>query len=313
MADLLKKIICRILAPLCAAAALLPVASLSASAARPYPEYKENIGFYDIQGVVDDEDEAELTALIREAADEIDMYVAVVIIGPETPLTFDSEVIAYADQLYTDMFNSGPVGVEEDTDGILLLINNATKYDFITTSGIGQIYFSNDPDNDRINMIFDDIWDAMLDGNYKRVVRDFCDSICYYYDKGYSHSDYVYEPGKGYGMIENGVLVWKDAPPKDYTVWLFVSLCCAGAGLITAICVYFGVQSSYKFKKSLNPTNYICNSESVMHESSDNFLREYTSKVRIQSSSSSGGGGRSGGGRSRSSGGRSRGGGGRRR
>lgn len=303
------KRICRLAAAACAAAALLVPTGRTASAARLYPEYNENCGFYDIQGVVDAETEQELDACVRETAQRLDMYVAVVIVGPETPLYSDSDVVRFADDKYTELFNSDPAG--EDTDGILLLINNATNYDYITTSGTGQIYFTNDPANDRIDMIFDDIWDAVLSKDYPEVVEDFCDSIEYYYYQGYSPQDYVYEPGKGYGMIENGALVWKDEPPKDYGLWLGISFCSVIAGVITAVSVYFGVKKAYRFKESLNPTRYICSTDSVMHESTDVFLREHTSKVRIQSSS--GGGGGRGGGRSHSSGGRSRGGGGRHR
>ena len=76
---------------------------------------------------------------------------------------------------------------------------------------------------------------------------------------------------------------------------------------IIALIVGLCIRSKYKFKKSLNPTNYICQNDSKFLESSDTFLRQYTTKTRIQSSSGGGGGG---GGHSHSSGGHSHGGGG---
>lgn len=292
---------------------LMAAIGLPVSAARQYPEYIDNIGIYDEQDILSDDEEEALSSTIRETADRIDMYVAVVIVGPETYLSSDYDVMAYADDYYDKLFNSGPLDEEEDTDGILLLINNSTKYDWITTSGTGQIYFTNDPDNNKVDGIFDDIWDAMLDGDYAEVVRDFCRSIEYYHDEGYSSSDYTYLPGKGYGIIKDGMLVWQDAPPKNYMMWLLFILASAGIGIVVAIVVFFAVKSSYKFKSAVNPTSYVCGNNSQLHISTDTFLREHTSKVRMQSSSG-GGGGRSGGGRShRSSGGRSRGGGGRRR
>ena len=80
-----------------------------------------------------------------------------------------------------------------------------------------------------------------------------------------------------------------------------------------ALVVYFSIKSQYKFKTTPSPTTYVCHNKVKMDVQTDTFLREYTTKTKIETSSG-GGGGRSGGGSSHhSSGGSSHGGGGRHR
>lgn len=69
-------------------------------------------------------------------------------------------------------------------------------------------------------------------------------------------------------------------------------------GLIAALITFFAVKSHYKFKSALSPTTYINRKNLVFHNQYDHFVREYTTKVKIESSSGGGGGSRGGGGRS---------------
>ena len=71
-------------------------------------------------------------------------------------------------------------------------------------------------------------------------------------------------------------------------------------GLIVALITFFAVKTHYKFKSALAPTAYVNRKNLTFHNQYDRFVRQYTSRVRIESSSGGGGGGGGGG---RSSGG----------
>ncbi len=114
----------------------MPAAALSSKdAAHAYPIHKDNCGLYDVEGNLPEDEAAELTQKIRDTAEELQMYVAVVIVGKETPFSGDSAVERYADDAYDELFNQ-EYGV--NTDGVLLVVNNSTQNDYISNCGMGQ-------------------------------------------------------------------------------------------------------------------------------------------------------------------------------
>ena len=101
----------------------MPAAALSSKDAdHAYPIHKDNCGLYDVEGNLPEDEAAELTQKIRDTAEELQMYVAVVIVGEETPFSGDSAVERYADDAYDELFNQ-EYGV--NTDGVLLVVNNS--------------------------------------------------------------------------------------------------------------------------------------------------------------------------------------------
>lgn len=297
---------------LLSAVMLLSVGSLSASAQRQYENCIDNCGVYDVQGILTDSELETANTLVQELSDEIDMYVAVYIYGPETAFSSDSAVMRTADDNYDELFNP-QYGV--DTDGILLLINNSTKYDYISTSGIGQIYFSNSDEDNRVDDILEEMWEDLTEGDTLGAISTFCGQVERYYHKGASKVGYTYDYNTGeYAYMQGGKLVTSDTLPFWIGVdWFRVIVTGLVFGLIVCVISVACIKSSYKLTKALTPTNYISHNETKFHISEDHFLRQYQTRTRI-SSSSGGGGGRSGGGRShRSGGGHSHGGGGRRR
>ena len=81
-------------------------------------------------------------------------------------------------------------------------------------------------------------------------------------------------------------------------------------GIVIALIMFFSIKSTYKFKKSCDSSVYVERNETDFTVRDDRFIRQYTTKTKIESSSSSGGSHHSGGG---SHGGGSHGGGGRHR
>ena len=89
-----------------------------------------------------------------------------------TPKT-DSHTVEYADDLY-DAY----CGI--NTDGILLLINNDTEYDYISTSGACINYYS----DYRIEMILDYIYGYIVNESFADAASAFIGRIEYYYNQG---------------------------------------------------------------------------------------------------------------------------------
>lgn len=134
---------------------------------------------------INDVNEKEIKDKAREVADKTGFNIVIVAtdnIG--TPKT-DAHVVEYADDKYEEL-----CGI--DTDGILFLINCDTKYDYISTSGVCINYFS----DNRIDTIFDRIWDHLKEENFAQAAYSF---VCYvdkYYDMGKANDDHYIFAGE---------------------------------------------------------------------------------------------------------------------
>lgn len=224
-----------------------------------------------------------------------------------TTVDIGSDKSDYAATDYADMYFETRYGKE--SDGILYLINNDTKYDRISTSGVCIEYFT----DSRIEMVFDYIWDDMVDERFFSAMLDFGNRVEYYYHSGipagqYTTEDYYYDDGE---------IVFTDNTLGDFlevVLALFpgILIFFAVIGFIL-FAIYKSILNGYKMKPSVAANPYIAPNSLNVKISSDDYVKEYTTRTRIASSSS--GGHRSSGRSSshRSSGGGRHGGGGRRR
>ncbi len=295
-----------------AAAMLLSCGGITAFAERPYENCIKNCGVYDVQGILTGAETELADGIIKSLSDDIDMYVAVFICGPETHFGGDNDVIRFADDCYDELFNP-QYGV--DTDGILLVINNSTKFDYITTSGMGQMYFYNGPEDDRVDEIFDYMWDNILEGNTYAAIEDFCYAVESLYDEGIPDGAYVYDDDtEEYMYMKGDKLVTADSLPWwfGFSLWPALPMGLI-IGLIVCLVSNACIKNSYKFTRALNPTNYISHNETKFTARDDIFIRQYRTRTRINTSSGGRSGGGGGGRSHRSGGGHSHGGGGRRR
>ena len=303
---------------LLAAVFCMMLLTVPASAARQFENAVENCKLYDPDGMFDETEQETLNNLIRETSDKVDMYVAVYVMnGSGYDLSHDG-CMRFADDKYDELFNPQS---DVDTDGLLLLLNmdmsGGERYMYITTSGMGQLYYTNSVENDRISEMQDHLVGLLPRGNVdmKGAVSRFCSDAEQYYRKGIPRNYYVKDYSTGnYLYQKNGVLV------KSKTLPFFYSINFAKGGLVglllggfTALIAFLCIKSKYKFRKPLAASNYVSSRETTFYQRDDIFLRTHTSKTYIDRSSGSGGGGGGGGGgfSHSSSGGHSHGGGGR--
>lgn len=304
----MKKRFLQILAAGAAAICCLICTVIPASAARPHENAKDNCRLYDPDGMFDETDAASLNELIQQTSDAIDMYIAVYVLNAsgENMSEYDDET--FADDRYDELFN---VQYGEESDGLMLLLNMPTHHIYITTCGMGQLYYYNGSVDDRIETMNTNLHSYLRSGDNTGAVTRFCTDAQFYYEKGIPANCFTYNSDTGeFIYSSHGNLVHSDSLPWWYGVnWAFLIPVALGIGGLTALIAFLVIKSSYQLKKSLDATNYISDKETNFYVHDDIFLRTHTTKRYRDPDRGSGGGG--GGGSSHmSSGGFSHGGGG---
>lgn len=185
----------------------------------------------------------------------------------------------YADDTYDELF-----GI--NTDGVLFLIDFDSRNYYISTSGEAILAI----DDYDVERILDAAESYMSSQNYSGAgVAAFqkVESLCYSYRDGGSY----------------------DSDTVSFSIDIVAVLVAFVLAAVAFVLVIVGVLNAYKNKTAPTADVYAKGSDGfVLHQSTDTFIREYTTSVKIESSS---GGSHSGGSSHRSSGGGSHGGGGR--
>lgn len=197
---------------------------------------------YDLDNSLTESEEEIVNKAIKEATDKYKMNIGIVItddLKGKSPMN-------YADDFYDELF-----GI--NTDGILLLINNDTKINLISTSG-SAIKKYRDSD---IQHMLDDITPKLQKNDYEGASLAFIESLKYSYSKSYN---------------------WLSALGISFLISAAVSTV---IGLI--------IVSQYKMHKTISATNYICENKTKMLERRDDFIREYVTKVKIDTDNNVGG------------------------
>jgi|GEM_PF-2171620 len=244
-------------------------------------------GINDMAGLYSAEELAHLEARQEEVSELTGWNIAVV----TTDVGFGLDGIDacdYAEQYCYDTFG-------DDPDSVVYLID--IDYRWISMDGDLLNYFN----SSRFNTMRDTCEDCYMDYNDVENLEIFYHYLEYFYNEG----TVEYDPSIGaLGDDFEAAIEWDDDKTIDLTM-IFGGFI---AGLIGAAISIGVVLTRYKTHLAPSANAYLNRSSVNMYNNQDYFVREYTTRTRIESSSS-GGGHRSGG--SRRSGGRSRGGGGR--
>lgn len=244
-------------------------------------------GINDMAGLYSDAEIEHLEARQEEVSELTGWNIAVV----TTDVGFGLDGIDacdYAEQYCYDTFG-------DDPDSVVYLID--IDYRWISMDGDLLNYFN----SSRFNTMMDTCEECYMDYNDVENLEIFYHYLEYFYNEG----TVEYDPSIGaLGDDFEDAIEWDDDKTIDLTM-IFGGFI---AGLIGAAISIGVVLARYKTHLAPSANAYLNRSSVNMYNNQDYFVREYTTRTRIESSSS-GGGHRSGG--SRRSGGRSRGGGGR--
>lgn len=245
---------------------------------------------------------------LKDAADETGMNIGVWL--GSTPMG-ESQTIAFCDDTYDMLY-----GI--NTDGVFLYLDlsgESDLFDYISTSGKGQFYYTNSSKYDRISDIFSDMNPYLTRGNedVPQAVYEFCFNLKSYAEQGApSDTYYTYDSGTGtYLIMEDGVVKEVSELPEEYTAvasWGMIILVSVLIGLTAGIISFVIIRRRYRFKNPGSMQHYLEKGNVRYSVRTDRFLRKYLTRTKIESSSSGGGGG--GGSSHHSSGGGSHGGGG---
>lgn len=262
-------------------------AALAALVIMALPASAWSAGINDMAGLYSDAEIAHLEARQQEVADVTGWNIAVV----TTDVGFGLDGIDacdYAEQYCYDTFGGDP-------DSVVYLID--LDYRWISMDGDLLNYFN----SSRFNTMMDTCEECYMDYNDVENLEFFYHYLEYYYNEG----TVEYDPSIGALSDDfEDAIEWDDDDTVDFTM-IFGGFI---AGLIGAVISVGIVLARYKTHQAPSANAYLNKSTVNMYRSQDYFVREYTTRTRIESSSS-GGSHRSSG--SRRSGGRSRGGGGR--
>ncbi len=250
---------------------------------------------YDEGGFLSDSEYADCLAALQDAADYTNMNFGVVLAKNKRS---DYAIEETTKQTYLELFGA-------DSDGLVYYmdLSGTAPYDYIATRGLGQFYYTNSDTNNRVDDIFDDLTPYLYPVGGEDVygaMMELSLSLKYYYDRGVPDHYYVYDDEEElYYHLSGGEIekTWY----RPYINWedvILGTMLGTGAGLVAALIAYCVTKSRYKFKTALEPTAYVNRKNVIYHEQQDNFVRTYTTRVKIESSSGGGGGRRSGGGRS---------------
>lgn len=250
-----------------------------------------NSSFLDNTGLVENPDD--FTGLVQQTAKDLEMNIFIYVAGKNDSYRSDYEIECFADDYYDEIYG-------EDTDGVFYYMDvsgRSPSCDRISTSGKAVLLYQKNIDNIfyRLDNYLPDSKEPVKAEHIENTVKEFLTALKDYSTSKPSSMSYYYDESSGkYMFMRNDEFVVSKHKPMIYNIFLLGI--CLIVGLIVAVVVYYVTRSRYKFKKSQNSVIYVKNENTVFHRRTDEFIRTYTTKHKIETSSGGGGGSRSGGG-----------------
>ncbi len=266
-------------------AQLMPLNTQASSLSEMYEGTKTKVSIYKValldadfhdseEGCLTESEEARLLELMSETSDKIKCNIGIVI---------TSDLKHMSDTGYIKKFHNTLFG--EYSDSITLLLLNTHNNPLYATYE-DRMYYSDrayDLFNKRLNKIFDRIYVALDrdSDDFYGACSNFCEALTNY--------------GTGLGAFLRHFNI-------SGSLILFMII----GGIVMSLIIVNSIKSGYKKKTPISAAHYIDKSRTRTIRQVDQFVREYTTSVRIQSSSGGSHGGGGGGHRSGGGGGRHR-------
>lgn len=207
---------------------------------------------YDYANLITKDEEEVLYNKVQEFINKYDMDMAIVTINSNPK----SSSMTYAD----DFYDYNNFGKGTNKTGLLFLIDMQNRNMWISTTGDAINIYT----DSRINTILDYTYDKISNEDYNGCAEQFIDKASYFANKGLTGGSKVVTVPK---MICNSLIF---------------------AGLVTIVFICIGLATHRKPKKKKEASNYITQPLKLSNKL-DTFLDKHVSKVKIETSSSSGG------------------------
>lgn len=261
-------------------------------------DYTES-GLFDNAQII--ENPTTLINAVQETAKELEMNILIYIAGKSDSNLSQDDTERFADSAYDEIYG-------ENTDGIFYYMDLSERkpmYDYISTSGKAILCYQKNMDNifSRMDSYLPSSGQTANAEDVEKAVYAFLDALKDYSNYKPSSLEYYHDESTGlYVFMKDGEFVVSEHKPVIYNIILMIVFLVIGA--VVAVITYFAIAHHYKFKKSQNPVIYAQNENTIFRRSTDDFIRTYTTKQKIETNS--GGGGFSGGGGCHGGGGHSR-------
>lgn len=224
---------------------------------------------YDFGDYLTDDEETRLREKINDYIEKYNMDLVFVIIK-NNPYGVND----YYTQVYSqDFYDYNGFGVGNTKDGTIVLIDMDNRYPYITVTGQAILVY----DDQRISWIHDDAYDYLKTESFYDAFDKYLSGLSNYANKGIPDSN------KYYCIDDFGEYYKCKEAPKSVN-WL-ISL---GVGLVGTLIIVLIHLSKYKGIKLASNANYYL-TYSNLTNSKDNFLTTFTSRVKINRDSGSGG------------------------
>ena len=214
---------------LCAGAMALPTAATTSVA------QEDNVYLCDEGYLLTDSEFSAVLSELQDTADQTGMNIGVWIGTTEVGDGSDADTVAFCDDQYDELY-----GI--NTDGVFLYLDMSGAshlYDYISTSGKGQFYYTNSSSSDRVSEIFSCMNPYLVRGSedIPGALHQFCYNLEYYAEKGApSDTYYTYNEDSGkYLIMQNGVVKEVSELPEEYTAklsWGMIILIAIAGALI---------------------------------------------------------------------------------
>lgn len=231
-----------------------------------------NVFVSDKEGYLSDSEFDDIVDTAESLSDKTGYNVGIIItddIGSKSP-------VAFSDDAYMDVF-------KKDSDGFMILLNNDTYEDHISTSGNAILMYS----DARLMNTLDSAGSYLKEEEFYSALKVMLTKLDSYYDAGV--------PAENEGYTKDDI---KDATGQDFLGRLINIVHQLGISfvifIVVSVVTFFIIKSSYRFKTAESARTYVNKSETFFREKQDIYIREYTTSHKI-SSDSSGGGSRGGG------------------
>ena len=253
------------------------------------PASAAEMQIYDEGNRLNPEEFVEVAERLNEAAENVNMNV-IAILGNEA--RSDTTIESMADSVYDQLYGN-------KTDGICIYIDlssAAHPYDYISTSGLAQFYYTNSRESNKVASMLYSVETYLYPIGSEDAVgalKEFANQLENYYEIGIPDRYWIYDDlYHEYYHVENGkVITTATKPYIDRGKLIMGGMMGLFIGILAAGITSAAVKAKYKFIYQISPTTYL-NKKTVNYiEQSDRFIRERTSKTHVSSSS----GGRSGG------------------
>lgn len=233
---------------------LLTLAAISVLFAMPLTVSAEAGRVFDQSGVLTSEEVLALEAELEQLAVQTGWNLALV----TTDDAQGKNTRDYADDFYDELY-----GI--DTNGVVYLIDFDNRQSTISTSGEAIDYLT----DSRIEDVLTTIDPYLAEQSYSQAMSSFISGVSRYYIAG----------------IPEGQHRVSEEDVRRNTLLIALAVGAVAMGISVLVIV-----GRYKFHSVPNAATYLDQGETLFLERSDNFLREYTTSVKIESNSNSGGG-----------------------